>query len=317
MKKIRKALVTGGAGFIGSHLVDALLAVGVQVTVLDNLATGHRANLADVRSRITFIEGDICQRPDVEAAAADCDVIFHQAAVVSVPQTVADPLGSASVNELGTLTVLDVARIQGDTRVVLASSCAVYGDDPEQPKHEALRLCPQSPYALQKLTGERYARLYFELYGLETVCLRYFNVYGPRQDPSSPYSGVISIFMDHAVQQKAPMIYGDGGQSRDFVFVKDVVRANLLAASARVASGQAVNIGTGHSETINQLWEIVGRLSGFDMSPRYVASRAGDIRLSMADISRAENDLDFKPKHHFEDGIAATFKWYEQREKRA
>jgi UDP-glucose 4-epimerase len=313
LKKIDKALVTGGAGFIGSHLVDALLLAGAQVTVLDNLSTGHRSNLTRVLPKINFIKGDIRQRADVEAAAEGCDVIFHQAAVVSVPQTVADPIGSAAVNELGTLTVLDVARIQKETRVILASSCAVYGDDPAQPKHEGLLPHPQSPYALQKLTGEMTARLYFELFDLKSVCLRYFNVYGPRQDPSSPYSGVISIFMDRAARKKAPMIFGDGNQSRDFIFVKDVVEANLQAATAGDAEGQAVNVGTGHMVTINQLWEIISKLSGYEMAPDYAASRPGDIRLSMADIEKAGRIFGFKPAHAFEEGIKATFEWYGQR----
>ncbi len=313
MKEIVKALVTGGAGFIGSHLVDALLSAGAQVTVLDNLSTGHRSNLARVLPEINFIEGDIRRRSDVEKAADGCDVIFHQAAVVSVPQTVADPIGSAAVNEIGTLTVLDVARVQRKTRVVLASSCAVYGDDPVQPKHEDLPPHPQSPYALQKLTGEMYARLYSELYGLKAVCLRYFNVYGPRQDPSSPYSGVISIFMNRVSQKVTPVIYGDGHQSRDFIFVKDVVQANLLAATTRDANGQAVNIGTGHTVTINQLWEIVSKLAGYEMAPRYEAPRPGDIELSMADIRNANHLFRFEPKYLFEKGIEATFEWYGER----
>jgi len=300
LKKIVNALVTGGAGFIGSHLVDALLLAGARVTVLDNLSTGHRSNLAEVLSEINFIEGDIRHRSDVEEAADGCDVIFHQAAVVSVPQTVADPIGSAAVNEIGTLTVLDVARLQKETRVVLASSCAVYGDDPVQPKHEGLLPRPQSPYALQKLTGEMYARLYSELYGLKTV-------------PSSPYSGVISIFMNRVSQKEAPVIYGDGYQSRDFIFVKDVVQANLLAATARDANGQAVNIGTGHTVTINQLWEIISKLAGYEVAPGYEAPRPGDIQLSMADIGNAGRIFGFKPKYRFEEGIETTFAWYGQR----
>lgn len=313
MREIKKALVTGGAGFIGSHLVDALLSTGARVTVLDNLSTGHRANLADVLPKINFIEGDIRQRTAVEEAADGCDVIFHQAAVVSVPQTVEDPIGSAGVNQSGTLTVLDVARIKKATRVILASSCAVYGDDPVQPKHEDLLPQPRSPYALQKLTGEMYAQLYFELYGLETISLRYFNVYGPRQDPSSPYSGVISIFMDHAAQKIVPIIYGDGHQSRDFIFVKDVVQANLLAAMTRDAKGQTINIGTGHKVTINKLWEIISKLSGYEMSPCYEAPRPGDIRLSLADIRNAGRIFGFEPEYNFKKGIKATFEWYGRR----
>ena len=203
MGKTRKrVLVTGGAGFIGSHLVDALLADGCEVAVVDNLSTGKRANLAHVKDRIAFKKGDIRDLDTMKEMAQGCSAIFHQAAVVSVPQTVDDPLGSSAVNDMGTLVVLEAARLQGVKRVVLASSCAVYGDDPEIPKHEKMVLKPQSPYAVQKLTNELHARLYSDLYGLHTVCLRYFNVFGPRQDPSSAYSGVISIFMTRAVENR-------------------------------------------------------------------------------------------------------------------
>jgi len=310
LKEIKKALVTGGAGFIGSHLVDALLSRGTRVTVLDNLSTGHRSNLGQALPKIDFIEGDIRDRVSVEAAANNCDVIFHQAAVVSVPQTVEDPVGSASVNTSGTLTILDVARTQGVARVVLASSCAVYGDDPAQPKYEDLSPQPKSPYALQKLIGEMHARLYYELYGLESICLRYFNVFGPRQDPSSPYSGVISIFMDRAIEKRAPVIYGDGEQSRDFVYVNDVVGANLLAAVAKSADGRAINVGTGHNITIIRLWELISKFSDIDLTPDYEMPRPGDIQVSLADIRRARRDLEFEPEYHFKKGLESTFDWY-------
>ena len=310
MKEIKKALVTGGAGFIGSHLVDALLSRGTRVTVLDNLSTGHRSNLGQALPKIDFIEGDIRDRVSVEAAANNCDVIFHQAAVVSVPQTVEDPVGSASVNTSGTLTILDVARTQGVARVVLASSCAVYGDDPAQPKYEDLSPQLKSPYALQKLIGEMHARLYYELYGLESICLRYFNVFGPRQDPSSPYSGVISIFMDRAIEKRAPVIYGDGEQSRDFVYVNDVVGANLLAAVAKSADGRAINVGTGHNITIIRLWELISKFSNVDLTPDYEMPRPGDIQVSLADIRRARRDLEFEPEYHFKKGLESTFDWY-------
>ncbi len=315
MKKIKKALVTGGAGFIGSHLVDALLVNGTRVTVLDNLSTGHRHNLEKAWSNIDFIKGDICDKKAMEKAACDCDVIFHQAAVVSVPQTVEDPIASAKVNISGTLTVLDTARTLGVSRVVLASSCAVYGDDPVQPKHEELMHQPKSPYALQKSVGEMHAKLYYELYGLESICLRYFNVFGPRQDPSSPYSGVISIFMDRAVQNQAPTIYGDGNQSRDFIFVHDVVAANIKAAMADIADGSAFNVGTGHSITINELWGMVNDLSGIALDPVHETSRKGDIEMSLADIQRTQNIIGFKPQFGFKKGLEATLAWYNQMEK--
>ena len=237
-------------------------------------------------------------------------MIFHQAAVVSVPQTVEDPTGSASVNISGTLTILDVARAQGISRVVLASSCAVYGDDPAQPKCEDLPPLPKSPYALQKLIGEMHARLYYELYGLESICLRYFNVFGPRQDPSSPYSGVISIFMERAVEKRIPVIYGDGDQSRDFIYVNDVVSANLLAAVAGSADGRAINVGTGHNITINRLWELIRKFSNVDLTPDYETPRAGDIRASLADIQQARHDLEFEPEFNFKKGLKSTFDWY-------
>jgi len=228
--KFKKVLVTGGAGFIGSHLVDALVSSGCKVTVLDDLSTGRLSNIEHLKDNITFYKGDIRDRETLDTAVKDCDVVFHQAAMVSVPQTVGDPVGSAMVNEMGTLSVLESSRKHNVKRVVLASSSAVYGDDPQLPKRETMVSKPLSPYAVQKLTGEYYARLYNDLYGLETVCLRYFNVYGPKQDPMSPYSGVISIFMSRAVSKEAPVIYGDGKQYRDFIFVNDVVSANLLAA---------------------------------------------------------------------------------------
>jgi nucleoside-diphosphate-sugar epimerase len=305
-----KALVTGGAGFIGSHLVDTLVAAKCNVTVLDNLSTGHLSNLAHLGNRISFIEGDIRDSVAVMNAAAGCDVIFHQAAVVSVPQTVQEPVISAMVNDIGTLNVLEAARKQHVKRTVLASSCAVYGDAPELPKVEIMPTKPLSPYAVQKRTGELNARLYHELFGVETVCLRYFNVYGPRQDPSSPYSGVISIFLTRAAEKRRPVIYGDGAQSRDFVFVTDVVRANLLSASAKGAGGACFNIGTGHSIRVNQLWDSICHLSGIQIEAEHVPSRPGDIRESVADITLAGKVLGFSPDYDFDRGLKLTFEWY-------
>ena len=308
--KNKKALVTGGAGFIGSHIVDALVSSGCKVTVLDDLSTGRLSNLEHLKDNITFYKGDIRDRKALDTAVKDCEVIFHQAAVVSVPQTVEDPVGSAMVNEVGTLSLLESARKNNVKRVVLASSCAVYGDDPQLPKRETMVSKPLSPYAVQKLTGEYYARLYNDLYGLETVCLRYFNVFGPRQDPTSPYSGVISIFMSKAVSKEAPVIYGDGKQYRDFVFVNDVISANLLAASVDEASGKILNIGTGKYVAIDRLWEMTCDLCSLNIKPEYKPPRPGDIVESVANINKAKTVLGFNPKYSFEEGLKITFDWY-------
>ncbi len=301
--------MTGGAGFIGAHLVEALVADRNQVTVIDNLSSGKLSNLDNVKDRIDFIRGDIRERELLEKAARGCRYIFHLAAVVSVTATVTDPVGSARVNELGTLEVLEAARKCEIRRVILSSSSAVYGDDPRLPKQEQMPPRPKSPYAVQKLVNEHYAALYNDLYGVETVCLRYFNVYGPRQDPSSPYSGVISIFMKQAADKKPPVIYGDGGQTRDFVFVTDVVRANLLAAGAPSAAGDILNIGTGKSISITELWNLVAGIAGVGLKPEYQPPRSGDIRHSVADIGRAARSVGYRPEVDLASGLAETYKW--------
>jgi nucleoside-diphosphate-sugar epimerase len=310
--QINKALVTGGAGFIGSHLVDALVQAGCAVAVLDSLTTGHVENLASVRDRIDFVQGDILDDDALDRCMPGCDVVFHQAAVVSVTQTVQDPVTSARVNDLGTIQVLDAARRHGVRRVVLASSSAVYGDAPQLPKTESMIPAPMSPYAVQKLTNEYYAALYGRLYELEAVCLRYFNVYGPRQDPSSPYSGVISIFMSRALQAQAPVIHGDGNQTRDFVFVGDVVQANLLAATHADAPGRVFNVGTSQSVAINALWQNIAALAGVTVGVQYGNSRMGDILHSLSSIQRAREILGFQPGVRFEEGLRRTFDWYRQ-----
>jgi nucleoside-diphosphate-sugar epimerase len=306
-----RVLVTGGAGFIGSHLVAALVGDGCRVTVIDSLSSGKLANLNQLRQQIKLCERDIRDRESVEAAVDGCDVVFHQAAVVSVPETVENPVESALVNDIGTLIVLDVARRKKVRRVVLASFCAVYGDDPQLPKHEALAPKPCSPYVVQKLTGEYHARLYFELYGLETVCLRYFNVFGPRQDASSPYSGVISLFLTKALRRETPVIFGDGRQSRDFVFVKDVVKANLLAACAPDAAGSVLNVGTGSAVEIRHLWQAICSLCGLSVQPRFAPARPGDILQSVADIRQVHESIGFSPDFSFEAGLEKTLGWYQ------
>lgn len=313
-----RALITGGAGFIGSHIADLLVSVGCEVRVLDNLASGRLENLAHLGDKVEFIRGDIRDEGLLLQAVRGCDVVFHQAAVVSVTRTVAEPVETASVNDMGTLRVLDAARKAGVRRVVLASSSAVYGDDPAMPKREEMRPRPMSPYAVQKLTNEHYARLYHDLYGLETACLRYFNVYGPRQDPSSPYSGVISIFMTRAFSDEPPVVYGDGEQCRDFVFVADVARANLLAAKLPGIGGEVFNVGTGRSLTVNELWRCIACRADIEATPIYAPSRPGDIRESRSSIDKAEAELGFRPACDFDRGIELTMAWYrDQAERRS
>ena len=308
--EFNKALVTGGAGFIGSHLVEALVSAGCRVAVLDNLSSGNLSNLDPVKDQIEFHENDIRQLDILSRVAQGCEVIFHLAAVVAVQQTVRDPVASAMVNDIGTINVLEAARRSGVGRFVLASSCAVYGDDPRLPKDETMSPVPTSPYAVHKLSGEHQVRVYGELFGLKTASLRFFNVFGPRQDPSSPYSGVISIFMSRAVADRAPVIYGDGSQSRDFVYVKDVVKALMLAAGSNDAAAGPINIGTGSAVTINRLWDLIASLAGRHPTPAYAPARTGDILHSLACIDRAEALLGYKPDFSLEQGLAATLEWY-------
>ncbi len=306
----KKALVTGGAGFIGSHLVEALSAAGCEVAVLDNLSGGNLLNLASVKEHISFYENDIRQLDALEQAAAGCDVIFHLAAVVAVQQTIEYPLDSTMVNDIGTINVLEAARKQNVRCVVLASSCAVYGDDPRLPKEESMTPMPSSLYAVHKLSAEHYLRVYCELFELKTASLRFFNVFGPRQDPSSPYSGVISIFMSKAASDQAPVIYGDGNQTRDFVYVNDVVKALLLAAKTDRKAGDVFNIGSGSRVTINRLWELIASLSGQQSEPVYHPARAGDILHSVGNIDKARSLLNYKNEFSLERGLELTLEWY-------
>jgi nucleoside-diphosphate-sugar epimerase len=314
VESIKHALVTGGAGFIGSHLAESLVTQGVRVTVLDNLSTGHRRNIAHLLENIAFIEGDIRDANVLDRAMQSCDVVFHEAAVVSVTQSVQDPSHSCDVNDLGTVRVLDACRKNGVRRVVMASSSAVYGDEPSLPKTEKMTPRPLTPYAVQKLTNEYYASIFGQLYGLETACLRYFNVYGPRQDPSSPYSGVISIFMTRATSGETPVIYGDGSQSRDFVSVHDVVHANLMAAMRDEAVGKVFNVGTGHAIRIDALWSLIGDLAGSGAAPQFGAPRQGDILHSVADISHIRQALGFTPRVDLRQGLEDTLWWYRSAE---
>lgn len=295
-------LVTGGAGFIGSHITERLLADGHRVRILDNFSTGKNENIP-ASTDVEVVEGDVGDTDTVRQCMDGVDIVFHEAAIASVPETVGNPLASERTNYRGTVNVLEAARQAAARRVVFACSAAVYGDLPELPKHETMPVRPLSPYAIDKLASEYACRVYHSLYGLETVALRYFNVFGPRQDPSSPYSGVISIFSDCTRQGKQPNIYGDGGQTRDFIYVSDVVEANMRAASAQAAPGNAYNIATGSTVTINELLQTLCRLEGQTFDPAYNAVREGDIRHSCADIGLAKQDLDWRPSVAFEDGL--------------
>ena len=308
--QMKKVLVTGGAGFIGSHLSTALVAEGCAVIVLDNLSSGRLSNLDEIKDHISFLQGDIRDQETVKKAAHGCDAIFHLAAVVSVPQTIRRPVDSAWVNELGTLIVLETARQNNVERVVFASSSAVYGDDPQLPKHEDMKPKPRSPYAVQKLSGEYYGRLYSDLYGIQTTCLRLFNIYGPKQDPSSPYSGVISLFMTQAVLKRPPVIFGDGQQTRDFLYVKDVVKALILASRAANGGKAVLNVGSGNFITIKQLWEMISRLSDYTAEAEYQQRRPGDILKSVASIERVKSALGFEPDLSLEEGLEITLDWY-------
>jgi nucleoside-diphosphate-sugar epimerase len=307
-----KILVTGGAGFIGSHLVDALVSRGHKVIVFDNLSSGKLSNLTNVESHIEFVKGNIRDLDLLVKILGGCDLVFHMAAMVSVDQTVKEPLISSQINEVGTLNVLEACRKNKVRRFIFSSSSAIYGDAAGLPKHEQMCSKPQSPYAVQKVTGENYAGVYNDLYGVETVCLRYFNVFGPRQDPSSPYSGVISIFMNKAAAKTSPYIYGDGDQTRDFIFVTDVVLANILAAQTYEAAGMVFNIGTGCQISINQLWELICRINRIRLLPKYAPSRKGDIKHSAASIEAAKTILKFNSRSSFEKSLMVTNDWYQK-----
>jgi len=299
-----KTLITGGYGFIGSHIAEALVAEGAEVRVLDNLSSGKPENLTGFGSAIEVIRGDIRDPDIVREAMRDVKHVFHEAALVSVAVSVEQPDENDAINIRGTLNVLQAAREAKVKRVVLATSAAVYGNNPELPKRETMLPEPESPYALGKLAGEYYLKLFSSLYGVETVSLRYFNVFGPRQDCKSMYSGVISRFADDIRQGRAPTIFGDGGQTRDFVFVKDVVQANLLAmGSPSVGKGEIFNVATGRQISLLQLWETLKKITGSGLVPQFREARVGDIRHSLADISKIQRSLGYEPKFTLEEGL--------------
>lgn len=298
----KKALVTGGAGFIGSHIVERLLKDGHEVIVLDDFSTGHRSNLPE-HEALTIVEGDISNFDTVKQCVEGVDWIFHKAAVASVPRTVNDPIGSTAVNYQGTLHLLEAARHGQVERMVFASSAALYGDEPTLPKVETMCPVTLSPYAVDKMASEFACGMYTKLYGVETVCLRYFNVYGPRQDPSSPYSGVISIFTDKLKNKEVPTIFGDGEQTRDFVFVGDVVEANIKAVTTEGCAGQYYNIATSNKITLNDLLKVLSDIYNIEFNVNYGEVRQGDIKDSYAVIEKAASKLNWKPTVELKDGL--------------
>lgn len=305
-----KVLVTGGAGFIGSHIVTSLVERGDSVRVLDNLDTGKKENLAGVIDTIELIEGSIVDPAVVAKAVKDVEVIFHQAALASVPRSVASPLESNAVGVTGTVTLLDAARKAGVRRVIHAGSSAAYGNDPKPTKSESDLPSPLSPYAAAKLAAEEYCRAFTATYGLETVTLRYFNVFGPRQDPNSEYSAVIPIFLSLMLRGKQPTVFGDGYQSRDFTYVADIVRGNLLAAEAPGISGKVINVATGREFTLLDLITSINQALGTQIEPVFEAPRLGDVRKSLADITLAGKLLGFEPQVSFDEGLAKSINYY-------
>jgi nucleoside-diphosphate-sugar epimerase len=307
-------LVTGGAGFIGSHLAEELVRRGHRVRVADSLVTGRRSNLAHL-PQAEFFEGDLAELAFARRAVEGCEYVLHQAAIPSVPRSVKDPLTSNRANVDGTLNMLVAARDATVRRLVFAASSSAYGDTPTLPKHEGMPTNPLSPYALQKVIGEQYMQMFTRLYGLETVSIRYFNVFGPRQDPGSPYSGVISVFATALLQNRAPTIFGDGEQTRDFTYVANVVDGVLRACEAAGANGEIINVATGGRISLNELFETMRRLTGATVQPEYAEPRSGDVRDSQADIRLARQVLGYEPIVSFEDGLRRTVDWYRTAER--
>jgi len=303
-------LVTGGAGFIGSNVVDELVRRGQQVTVLDDLSAGKESNLADIRGKIDLHVGSITDLATVQSACHGADFIIHLAARTSVPRSVLNPIETNHVNIDGTLNVLVAARDAEVRRFVYAASSSAYGETPTLPKTEAMRSDPISPYGITKYVGELYAQVFGRVYGLENVCVRYFNVFGPRQDPSSQYSGVLSRFMLAVIEGQQPVVYGDGEQSRDFTFIENIVDQTLRACEAKGASGMVFNGGTGERITLNKVLKLLEKITGKKIQAKYDPPRTGDIRDSQADVTLAQKVLGYEPRVHFEEGLERTWQWY-------
>lgn len=311
---MKLALVTGGAGFIGSHLVDGLLGAGYAVRVIDDFSSGNRANLARVADRIDIVEGSIVNENDCRRACDGADVIFHQAAVPSVPRSIDEPMPSHASNIDGTFGLLMAARAAGVRRVVYAASSSAYGETEVQPKVESMTSVPLSPYAVQKLTGEHYCQVFASCFGLSTIALRYFNVFGPRQNPKSQYAAAIPAFITAIHEDRPPTVYGDGEQTRDFTYIENVVNANLKAAAAGdAASGQVMNIACGSAISVNQIIAMINEALGKSVQPEYLPTRPGDIKHSLADISKARELIGYNPEISIEEGLNRTIRWYTQR----
>jgi len=306
-------LVTGGAGFIGSNIVEELVRQNARVRVVDNLSTGKRENLEAFSNKIEFMELDICNLTELRDAMKGVEFVLHQAAIPSVPRSIEDPIASHNADLTGTLHVLWAAKQAGVNRVIYAASSSAYGNSQELPKREDLPAKAISPYGLMKYAGEEYCRLFSELYGLETISLRYFNVFGPRQDPSSQYSGVLSRFITEMLNGQSPTIFGDGEQSRDFTYVANVVRGNLLACQAKGVAGKMYNVACGKNVTLNQVVVSLNKLLGTNLTSNYSSARVGDIKHSLADISRAARDLNYTPFVDFDTGLKLTVEWYRKK----
>ncbi len=305
-----KYLVTGGAGFIGSHIVERLVADGLYVRVLDDFSSGKRQNLAPFAAKIEILEGDLRRPEDCARACAGIDFVFHEGAVPSVPKSVADPVTSHQANVDGTFNLLMAARDARCRRVIYAASSSAYGDQPELPKRESACPAPLSPYAVNKLVGEHYLRAFYLCYGLETISLRYFNVFGPRQDPKSQYAAAIPAFVSAILKDEPPTIYGDGEQTRDFTYVDNVVHANILAAGASRTEGQVVNIACGERVTVNEIIRMINDALGKDVAPNHVPARPGDVKHSLAAIDLARQVLGYEPVVSFQEGLRRAIEWY-------